>query len=103
GFYDIQKWNYWNTDKFQRGYTLLIGATVGYQMSFNNRWGLDIFITGANSQGGYHGYKILDDNSIIRYDSATHFNRSGEWLISKAGIMLTYKLKTKNYNKKAQQ
>lgn len=93
GFFDIQKWNYWNTNKFQKGYALFFGGTIGYKKQLNDRWGLDFFVTASNSQGRYHGYEKLEDNTLIRYDSANYFNKSGEWLISKAGIMLTYKLK----------
>lgn len=89
GFFDIQKWNYWNTDKYQRGVTLLTGATFGYQKQLNDRFGFDFFISGGHSQGNYHGYQ----EGVGRYEDAENFNRSGEWLIYKAGIMLTYKIK----------
>lgn len=98
GFFDIQKWNYWNTDKYQRGVAILTGATIGYQAKLNNRLNLDIFVGGGHSQGNYKGY-YKDESDIGRYDSAQSFNKSGEWLLYKGGIMLTYKLKRKNPSK----
>ena len=70
----------------------MFGATLGYQYKINDRLGLDGFITGGNQQGNYKGY--LKDPSI-RYDSAEGFNKSGEWLVYKLGISLTYKFRTK--------
>ena len=89
GFFDIQKWNYWNTDKYQRGVALLTGATIGFQKQLNDRFGFDFFISGGHSQGNYHGYQ----EGVGRYEDAENFNKSREWLIYKAGIMLTYKIK----------
>ncbi len=91
-FFDLQKWNYWNTNKYQRGLAVMFGATLGYQYKINDRLSLDGFITGGNQQGNYKGY--LKDPSI-RYDSAEGFNKSGEWLVYKLGISLTYKFRTK--------
>jgi len=90
-FFNLQKWNYWNTDKYQKGVTFLLGATIGYQFQLNEKFGLDFYISGGNSQGNYVGYSKIDD-SEIRYDNATDFNKSGEWLIYKGGVMLTYQL-----------
>ena len=98
GFFDIQKWNYWNTNNYQRGVAILTGATIGYQAKLNDRLNLDIFVGGGHSQGNYKGY-YKDDSGIGRYDSAHVFNKSGEWLLYKGGIMLTYKLKRKNPSK----
>lgn len=98
GFFDIQKWNYWNTDKYQRGVAFLTGATVGYQVKINDHWGLDVFVGGGHSQGNYKGYYKEYVSKIGRYDSAQSFNKSGEWLIYKGGVMLTYKFKRKRSN-----
>lgn len=92
GFFDIQKWNYWNTNKYQRGVAFVVGLTVGYQHQFNEHWGLDVFVGGGHSEGNYKGYKKIEGG---RYDSAQVFNKSGEWLPYKAGVMLTYKFKRK--------
>lgn len=91
GVYDIQKWNYWNTNKFQRGFNIMVGAVVGYQMNIDKKWNLDFFIRGGLSQGFYHGY-YFDPNtqSYIRYDGAKKWNKSGEWTPYGGGIMLSY-------------
>lgn len=89
GFFDLQKWNYWDTDKYQRGVSILTGITIGYQAKLSDRFGLDISLGGGHSQGNYHGYKEGEG----RYDKAENFNKSGEWIIYKGGLMLTYKLK----------
>ncbi len=33
--YRMQKWNYINTDKYQEGYSMMYGATIGYQLKIN--------------------------------------------------------------------
>ena len=98
GFFDIQKWNYWNTDKYQRGVAILTGATIGYQVKINENWGLDVFVGGGHSQGNYKGYYKEDSPNFGRYDSAKSFNKSGEWILYKGGVMLTYKFKRKKSN-----
>ena len=97
-FFDMQKWNYWNKPNYQRGFTILMGATVGYQFNLTNRLNLDLFGTIGYSMGEYKGYKEIDGKTI-RYDSATAFNKSGEFLPYKAGLMLTYKFKKKRVAK----
>lgn len=89
GLFDLQKWNYIHSQKFQRGYTILTGLTVGYQYKFNDNWSADVFLGGGNSQGFYHGY----DKNNQRYEGASQWNKSGEWIPYKGGIMLSYKLK----------
>ncbi len=95
GFFDIQKWNYWNTDKYQRGVTILTGATIGYQAKLNEHFSLDVFVGGGHSQGNYYGYK-KDESG--RYEKAENFNKSGEWLIYKGGVMVAYKFGRKKSN-----
>lgn len=88
--FDLQKWNYIDSPKYQRGYTFLIGFTVGYQFQVRENLNLDIFLGGANSQGFYHGYYI---DKGVRYEDGNPWNRSGEWIPYKGGIMVSYKLK----------
>ena len=105
--YIIQKWNYWSddpyqytptspvyktSDLYQDGYSFMAGATVGYQWQINERWNLDAFIGGGHSEGFYKGYhKYLG----VRYDvdPTREYNRSGEWLPYKGGLMISYRLK----------
>lgn len=90
GLFDLKKWNYLHTTRYQRGYTLLMGATLGYQYQINDHWRADVFLGGGNSQGFYHGY---NEDDHLRYEGSEPWNRSGEWLPYKGGIMLSYQLK----------
>lgn len=86
--YKLQKWNYLHTDLYQEGYSIFYGATIGYQTEINSKFSLDFFLGGGNQQGYYKGF----DSNNNRYDKATNFNKSGEWLVYRAGIMIAYKL-----------
>jgi hypothetical protein len=89
-FFDLKKWNYLESTKYQRGYTILMGATIGYQYPINDRWNADFFLGGGTSQGFYHGYNETDGQ---RYETSAPWNRSGEWIPYKGGVMISYKLK----------
>ncbi|MGN7867008.1 DUF3575 domain-containing protein [Chryseobacterium sp. 22458] len=101
--YNLQKWNYWSgtfvTDSgevldssnlYQKGYSVMIGVTGGYQFQLSDRLNLDIYATIGSSQGFYKGY---DRSTGRRYDSAEKFNKSGEIIPYRGGIMISYKLK----------
>ncbi|WP_312305390.1 DUF3575 domain-containing protein [Chryseobacterium sp.] len=101
--YNLQKWNYWSgtfvTDSgevldssnlYQKGYSVMIGVTGGYQFQLSDRLNLDIYATIGSSQGFYKGY---DRSTGKRYDSAEKFNKSGEIIPYRGGIMISYKLK----------
>lgn len=106
--YIIQKWNYWGkgpyqftpespiyivSDLYQDGFAVMLGATVGYQFQLNDRWNMDLFFGGGNVQSFYKGFhKKLG----IRYDTdlTRNYNRSGEWVPYRGGIMIAYKLKS---------
>lgn len=90
GVFDFTKWNYKN-DKYQRGFNYMVGGTVGYQFQWKKHWNIDVFLGGGTSQGFYHGYEKYP--IVKRYDSATYWNKSGEFLPYRAGIMISYKLK----------
>lgn len=92
GLFDITKWNYTGTNAFQRGFNYMLGATVGYQFKWKENWNIDMFIGGGTSQGFYHGYQNVPPN-WIRYDGAEGWNRSGEWMPYRGGIMIAYKIK----------
>lgn len=91
--FDIAKWNYLNTGKYQRGFNYMLGGVIGYQYQWKERWNLDFFIGGGTSQGFYHGYKKDENGEIIRYEEAPGRNRSGEWTPYRGGVMISYKLK----------
>lgn len=101
----IQKYNYWgdglyqftpespiyNTaDIYQNGYSLMLGATVGYQFRLGNRLNMDVYLGAGTVQSVYKGYhKVLG----IRYDDdGREWNKSGEFLPYRGGVMISYKL-----------
>lgn len=92
GVFDLTKWNYSGTEKFQRGFTFMLGATVGYQFQVNDKLNLDVFVGGGTSQAFYHGYESVPPN-FVRYDIAHKWNKSGEFIPYRGGLMLSYKLK----------
>ncbi len=103
--FTLQKWSYWSDGEFinehngdllvysnlyQKGYSLILGVTGGYQFKISDRWNIDIYATVGTSQDFYKGY---DRTTGKRYDSATGFNKSGEVLPYRGGVMISYKLK----------
>ncbi|WP_336704026.1 DUF3575 domain-containing protein [Chryseobacterium indologenes] len=102
--YNATKWSYWNDSTFenwngeilknsnlyQKGFSVMLGVTAGYQFQLSERWNLDIYGTIGTSQGFYKGY---DKSTGKRYDSAEKFNKSGEIIPYRGGIMISYKLK----------
>lgn len=87
--FNFQKWNYLNTDRYEKGLGYVIGATIGYQQKINDRFMLDCFLGGGNQQGFYHGYELSTGN---RYEFAENWNKSGEWLPYRGGVMVSYRI-----------
>lgn len=103
--FTLQKWNYWSDEPYyndygevftssnlyQKGYSLIIGVTLGYQFKVSDRWNIDLYGTLGTSQDFYKGY---DRTTGERYDRKDNqFNRSGEILPYRGGVMISYKLK----------
>ncbi|MBK0368593.1 DUF3575 domain-containing protein [Flavobacterium agrisoli] len=88
--YQLQKWNYWESNQYEDGFGYRLGATIGYNVKLNEKFNLDCFVGGGWHQGFYHGY--YNDGTPGRYDRAQNYNKSGEWLPYRGGIMLSYKL-----------
>jgi len=103
----LQKWNYWSdelypskneegvtfikSNLYQKGYSVLFGATLGYQFKLSENWRIDVYGTVGSSQDFYKGY---DRISGKRYDEKPNgYNRSGEILPYRGGIMISYRLK----------
>lgn len=87
--YNFQKWNYLNTNMYEKGFGYFVGATVGYQVKINEKFNLDCYLGGGWHQGFYKGYLISTGE---RYDKAQHYNKSGEFLPYRGGVMVSYKL-----------
>ena len=77
-------------DLYQDGFGFILGATVGYQFQLSDRWNMDLYLGVGTIQGFYKGYhKELG----IRYDDDERaWNKSGEILPYRGGIMIAYKL-----------
>jgi hypothetical protein len=89
--YNLTKWNYIDVRVHQIGIGYFIGATIGYQKKLSDRFMLDFFIGGGNHQGFYHSYYI-DTGKRWELDTAVGYNKSGEWLPYRGGIMISYRL-----------
>lgn len=108
--YNLQKWNYINTEtvlnedgspqiladgsirvteRYQKGLAFILGISGGYHFIINEKLGLDVYAGVGISQSIYKGY-YKDNNE--RYDVATEWNKSGEIIPTRGGFMLTYKL-----------
>ena len=88
--YQIQKWIYWDTNMYEDGIGYKFGATIGYEKKLNDRWLLDFFVGGGWHQGYYKGY--YNDGTPGRYENVKNWNRSGDWLPYRGGIMVSYRL-----------
>ncbi len=102
--FTLQKWNYWNNDlygnergetfiksnMYQKGYSLILGVTGGYQFQLSDRWNMDIYAGIGTAQDFYKGY---DRVSGKRYDMAQKYNKSGEIIPYRGGIMISYQIK----------
>lgn len=103
--FTLQKWNYWpdepyyndygevftSSNLYQKGYSLILGLTLGYQFRVSDRWNIDLYGSVGTSQDFYKGY---DRTTGERYDRKDNkFNRSGEILPYRGGVMISYKLK----------
>ncbi|PIF46869.1 uncharacterized protein DUF3575 [Chryseobacterium sp. 52] len=102
--FNLQKWSYWSdnpttddlgrtfitSNLYQKGYSFILGVTAGYQFKLSDRLNMDIFATVGSSQDFYKGY---DRPTGERYDVAKKFNKSGEIIPYRGGVMISYQLK----------
>ena len=78
---------------YQSGRNAYYGITIGKKIPLKNKnFNLEIFIGGGSSQSNYkyynkEGYRIYENPDLEK-----DFNQSGEELVYKGGVMLTYKL-----------
>lgn len=93
GIYNMTKWDHFRLHQYEAGFTFLLGASAGYQWTIAPRWNLDAFIGGGISQSQYKGYQYLNKNLVFRYDGARGWNKSGELLPYRGGLMLSYKIR----------
>jgi len=107
GAYILQKPTYWNNNDtyynpkgfqtdfvlsqlYQKGFAFLLGVEGGYQFRLSENWNMDIFAGFGTSQDFYKGYVR---GTGERYDEAEGWNRSGEIIPYRGGVMISYRLK----------
>ena len=78
---------------YQSGRNAYYGITVGKKIPLKNKnFNLEIFIGGGSSQSNYKYYNKEGNRIYENPDIEKDFNQSGEELVYKGGVMLTYKL-----------
>ena len=78
---------------YQSGRNAYYGITIGKKIPLkNNKFNLELFIGGGSSQSNYKYYNKEGNRIYENPDIEKDFNQSGEELVYKGGLMLTYKL-----------
>ena len=78
---------------YQSGRNAYYGITIGKKIPLkNNKFNLELFIGGGTSQSNYKYYNKEGNRIYENPDLEKDFNQSGEELVYKGGVMLTYKL-----------
>jgi hypothetical protein len=78
---------------YQSGRNAYYGITIGKKIQLKNKnFNLEIFIGGGSSQSNYKYYNKEGNRIYENPDLEKDFNQSGEELVYKGGVMLTYKL-----------
>lgn len=89
--FKIQKWNYWHSDTYQKGYSGYVGLSFGYVWNLAPGWKAEAFTGVATNQARYKSWHKITGE---RVDPITNggWNKSGEILPIRAGIMLSVPL-----------
>ena len=78
---------------YQSGRNAYYGITIGKKIRLkNDKLNLEIFMGGGTSQSNYKYYNKLGNRVYVNPDIEKDFNQSGEELIYRGGIMLTFKI-----------
>jgi len=88
--FKLQKYGYSDTGDYQKGFSFFIGPTIGYQWKLNENWGLDLFLGGGHQEANYKLYDLETNERVDTWYKG--YNRSGEWIPYRGGLMVTYKL-----------
>jgi hypothetical protein len=92
GMFNLTKYGY-DPDTYQSGRNYYIGASLGYKKSLSDRWALELFLGGGTSQATYRAYsQETRMRTDIPLDEERNFNKSGEWIPYRGGLMLVYRL-----------
>ena len=78
---------------YQSGRNTYYGVTIGKKIPLKSKkLNLEIFIGGGTSQSNYKYYNKLGNRIYENPDIEKDFNQSGEELIYRGGVMLTFKI-----------
>ena len=77
---------------FKSGRSSFHGLSIGYKKRFNDRWALEAFIGGGYTMSWYKGYDGMERTDVGE-DNYRDFNGSGEVVLYRGGLMLTYQLR----------
>ena len=78
---------------YQSGRNSYYGVTIGKKIPLkNSKFNLELFIGGGSSQSNYKYYNKDGVRIYENPDIKKNFNQSGEELVYKGGVMLTFKI-----------
>ena len=85
--------DYKEEGSYQYGRNAYYGITIGKKIPLKNeKFNIEIFIGGGSSQSNYKYYNKDEERIFAITNYKRKFNKSGEELPYRGGIMLTYKL-----------
>ena len=84
----------YDNNTYHTGRVAFYGLTIGYKKRLNKRISLELFLGGGYSMANYKAYRE-DIRTDIR-DNWRTFNRSGEFVFYKGGIMISYNFRPFN-------
>jgi hypothetical protein len=74
-------------DNYQSGRIAFYGVTLGYKKRFSDVWAVELFAGLGLSQSKYRGHQNIDNQYV---SSDINFNGSGEVLLYRGGVMISY-------------
>lgn len=85
--FKTQKWNYWNSDIYQKGFSGYAGLSLGYVWQIHDNLKAELFLGAGSHQARY---KSFDKITGKRVDETAKggWNKSGEFLPLRGGISL---------------
>lgn len=97
--YDFIIYDYYNNGSnpdpadgtFKSGRSGFHGLSLGYKKRLNDRWALEAFVGGGYTMSWYKGYSGMERTDVDE-DNYRDFNGSGEVVLYRGGLMLTYQL-----------
>ncbi len=98
--YDFIIYDYYNNGSnpdpadgtFKSGRSGFHGLSLGYKKRLNDRWALEAFVGGGYTMSWYKGYNGMERTDVDE-DNYRDFNGSGEVILYRGGLMLTYQLR----------